>query len=191
MIEASILDLWISDKLTPLREQLKKVGIPVSLLPLEAADYSDDSQNGFVSIALPQVIGAEPERSPQGYTVTTQELTYELSILVMTARRYKYAEEERSSLEQITDAILYTLVGQRPPYPNVIVPLWLLNYQLQQPEGTNWIANLVLRFTAIVNLVPDSTPNYSKYTTKLKLFTVFPESEVLVETFEIPPKSEN
>ncbi|NER90377.1 hypothetical protein [Moorena sp. SIO3A2] len=190
MIGTNELDIWLSEKLKPLRAELECAGIPVSLLPLEASDFSRNSAFGIVSVAVPQILGQEPDSVPPGYCLQDLTLTYEIVITIMTSKRYRNQDKQKNSLEQITEGVLTAILGESPPLPKVITPLWLVNYQLLQPDGKKWIANLTIRFTRMAPIIPENERDYSKYKLRLQLIADQPEipPETLIKEWEITPQ---
>ncbi|NEO43211.1 MAG: hypothetical protein F6K55_03435 [Moorea sp. SIO4A3] len=161
MIFFTELDLWLTERLEPLREQLLK-SVPVSLLPKEAASYSAISES-MISVAIAQVSGQEfaTQLLPDGaidptgsrYAIAieqTQLITYEITIALRLQKRYN-DKKDRQSLEYCVEEILRSLVGKIPPLPRVQVPVWLNSYQLLQPDGKQWSSLLNLRFSRLAS----------------------------------------
>lgn len=142
MLDLTELDLWVSQQLAPIREELNSQGVPVAMLPKEAASYSRDSRSGLISIAIPQVSGVDPGDRGIG-----QSLVYEIAVLLRMPERYRDTAEEKQALESVADAVAISLVQKYPlGDEDIITPIWLFNYELLQPEGSQWIATLMFRF---------------------------------------------
>ncbi|NEP51347.1 MAG: hypothetical protein F6K65_22125 [Moorea sp. SIO3C2] len=153
MIFFTELDLWVSKELQPLRSYLGQAGIPLAMLPKEAASFTSES-HAMVSVAISQVLGQEPPPNFQ-----TQQITYEFAIALRFPRRYKGHPIDRRDLESCVESILRALIGKKPPLPKVTVAIWLNSYQLLQPEGRQWLASLVLRFSRLASPDDSLTPS--------------------------------
>ena len=134
------LDLWISEQLIPIREALVAEGIPVAMLPLQAASYSRDSSEGEISIAIPQVVGQDPGNRGVG-----QVLTYSIAVALRLPNRYDNTPGQISALETVAGAIASSLV-KKAPLTGVLVPIYLSTYDLLQPSGKQWLASMVFKF---------------------------------------------
>lgn len=142
LLGLSVLDLWVSNKLERVRASLADSGIPVAMLPLQAASYStDSSEAGAISIAIPQVVGADPGDRGIG-----QVLTYTLSVAIRLPKRYSDLPEEIEALETVAGIIAGELVEEYPPLSGVLAPIFLENYDLLQPDGRQWLASINFKF---------------------------------------------
>ena len=158
MLRLSELDLWISAELEPLRLDLVEKGVKVAMLPKEAAAYSQDSKQGIISIAIPQVTGEDPGDRGIG-----QNLIYEINVLIRMPKRYQDRPEEKKAIEYLADAVANNLVRKYPlGDEDIITPIWLLSYELLQPDGGQWTASVTFRFkrsttTKFENYSPDNS----------------------------------
>lgn len=142
MLDLTALDLWVSEQLQPARQELGEKGVPIAMLPKEAASYTRDESQGFISVAIPQVSGVDPGDRGIG-----QHLIYEISVLLRLPKRYQDKPEEKKAIEYLADLICHSLIKKHPlGDADIITPVWLLGYELLQPQGGQWTASLSFRF---------------------------------------------
>ena len=161
MLDDYGIELAISKRLKPLRNEFEKHGIPIAFLPNEATNYKDDrcgairivipAQKGRVpsSLVLPQYPGIEREN----YTLAiTQDVDAEVFIRLNLPTRY----QSNQALSFVARKIVATLIGFIPmPFESMKMPLYFKSYELLQPNNDRWLANIVMGFMGQIKAIPE------------------------------------
>ncbi|MBW4636341.1 MAG: Gp37 family protein [Iphinoe sp. HA4291-MV1] len=179
MLDLSEIDLSISTRLQPLRDILENSGLLVAALPKEAGAYSS-SESGGISVMVPQVTGTQP--SQEGI----QEVTILVVIRLVLPKRYQDDDTEVNVVEFVADKIIQLLLGFTP-FAGCGRSLWLQSYDLLEPSGGQWEAEL--RFQCIKALVyPIPYPDDDTQVENVQLFASETLSQLdAILVTQIPP----